>query len=243
MLAGVAGIDFVVFVIAADESIKPQTREHFEICRLLRIRSGSIALTKSRPGRRRHRRSRKARNWRFVEGSFLGGSRYPSGQRRERNGAGGASRRNGTPCEHTGIRDTSQQFRLSGRSILCDAGLWHRCHRHCVRRAWLSKMKYRHIRGPGLLRVRGMQVHGRTMRNRPSPDNAPQSTSRASNSQNSPRHDAWDDGRFCARDDFRRCSATVQFCQASEKSGTRSSYTPVRPKFRRKCGRLTLSSH
>src|ERR1700753_3610154 len=47
MLAGVGGIDLVLFVIAADESIKPQTREHFDICRLLRIRRGVIALTKS----------------------------------------------------------------------------------------------------------------------------------------------------------------------------------------------------
>src|SRR5271163_5267252 len=34
MLAGASGIDLVLFVIAADESIKPQTREHFEICRM-----------------------------------------------------------------------------------------------------------------------------------------------------------------------------------------------------------------
>lgn len=47
MLAGVAGIDLVLLVIAADESIKPQTREHFDICRLLGIRHGLIALTKS----------------------------------------------------------------------------------------------------------------------------------------------------------------------------------------------------
>ena len=47
MLAGVAGIDLVLLVIAADESIKPQTREHFDICRLLDIRHGLIALTKS----------------------------------------------------------------------------------------------------------------------------------------------------------------------------------------------------
>jgi selenocysteine-specific elongation factor len=47
MLAGVGGIDLVLFVIAADESIKPQTREHFEICRLLGIRRGVIALTKA----------------------------------------------------------------------------------------------------------------------------------------------------------------------------------------------------
>ena len=47
MLAGVGGIDLVLFVIAADESIKPQTREHFDICRLLGIRSGIVALTKA----------------------------------------------------------------------------------------------------------------------------------------------------------------------------------------------------
>src|SRR5271157_2569118 len=47
MLAGVGGIDLVLFVIAADESIKPQTREHFDICRLLAIPRGVIALTKA----------------------------------------------------------------------------------------------------------------------------------------------------------------------------------------------------
>src|SRR3984957_8190409 len=47
MLAGVGGIDLVLLVIAADESIKPQTREHFDICRLLSVRRGMVALTKS----------------------------------------------------------------------------------------------------------------------------------------------------------------------------------------------------
>ncbi len=47
MLAGVGGIDCVLLVIAADEGIKPQTREHFEICRLLEIPRGIVALTKS----------------------------------------------------------------------------------------------------------------------------------------------------------------------------------------------------
>ncbi len=46
MLAGAAGIDMVLFVVAANESIKPQTREHFEICRLLGVQTGVIALTK-----------------------------------------------------------------------------------------------------------------------------------------------------------------------------------------------------
>jgi selenocysteine-specific elongation factor len=47
MLAGAGGIDLVLLVIAADESIKPQTREHFDICRLLSVRRGITALTKS----------------------------------------------------------------------------------------------------------------------------------------------------------------------------------------------------
>jgi selenocysteine-specific elongation factor len=47
MLAGASGIDLVLLVIAAGESIMPQTREHFEICRLLGIRHGIIAITKS----------------------------------------------------------------------------------------------------------------------------------------------------------------------------------------------------
>lgn len=46
MLAGAGGIDLVLLVVAADESIKPQTREHFDICRLLGIRRGLVALTK-----------------------------------------------------------------------------------------------------------------------------------------------------------------------------------------------------
>jgi selenocysteine-specific elongation factor len=46
MLAGAGGIDLVMLVVAADESVMPQTREHFHICQLLRVRSGLIVLTK-----------------------------------------------------------------------------------------------------------------------------------------------------------------------------------------------------
>jgi len=46
MVAGAAGIDFVLLVIAADEGVMPQTREHLEICSLLGIKSGLVALTK-----------------------------------------------------------------------------------------------------------------------------------------------------------------------------------------------------
>src|SRR6201996_1042858 len=46
MLAGATGIDLAVLVVAADDSVMPQTREHLEILRLLALRHGLIALTK-----------------------------------------------------------------------------------------------------------------------------------------------------------------------------------------------------
>ncbi|HEY0049210.1 MAG TPA: selenocysteine-specific translation elongation factor [Pyrinomonadaceae bacterium] len=47
MLAGASGIDLVALVIAADEGVMPQTREHFDICRLLETKAGLIVLTKT----------------------------------------------------------------------------------------------------------------------------------------------------------------------------------------------------
>jgi selenocysteine-specific elongation factor len=47
MLAGAAGVDLILLVISAEESIKPQTREHFDICRLLGVQNGIVVLTKS----------------------------------------------------------------------------------------------------------------------------------------------------------------------------------------------------
>ena len=46
MLAGAHGIDAVALVIAADEGVMPQTREHFDICRLLSVRQGLVVITK-----------------------------------------------------------------------------------------------------------------------------------------------------------------------------------------------------
>ncbi len=46
MLAGVGGVDFVMLIVAADESVMPQTREHFDICRLLGLHDGCVVITK-----------------------------------------------------------------------------------------------------------------------------------------------------------------------------------------------------
>jgi selenocysteine-specific elongation factor len=71
MLAGVGGIDLVILVVAADESIKPQTREHFDICKLLGIRKGLVAITKSDLVDREIMDLVRLEMQEFVRGSFL----------------------------------------------------------------------------------------------------------------------------------------------------------------------------
>jgi selenocysteine-specific elongation factor len=71
MLAGVSGIDLVLFVIASDESIKPQTREHFDICMLLGIRKGMVVLTKSDLAEGDLLELARLEASEFVRGSFL----------------------------------------------------------------------------------------------------------------------------------------------------------------------------
>jgi selenocysteine-specific elongation factor len=71
MLAGVSGIDLVLFVIASDESIKPQTREHFDICMLLGIRNGMVVLTKADLAEGDLLELARLEAGEFVRGSFL----------------------------------------------------------------------------------------------------------------------------------------------------------------------------
>ncbi len=71
MVAGASGIDFVLLVIAADEGVMPQTREHLEICSLLNIRDGMIALTKKDTVDEEMLELAKEDIKDFVQGTFL----------------------------------------------------------------------------------------------------------------------------------------------------------------------------
>jgi selenocysteine-specific elongation factor len=71
MLAGAGGIDLVILVVAADESIKPQTREHFDICKLLGICKGLVAITKADLVDREIMDLVRLEVQEFVRGSFL----------------------------------------------------------------------------------------------------------------------------------------------------------------------------
>ncbi|HZT72915.1 MAG TPA: selenocysteine-specific translation elongation factor [Terriglobales bacterium] len=74
MLAGAGGIELVLLVVAADEGVKPQTREHFQICRLLGIERGIVALTKCDLADAETRTLAAAEIADLVRGSFLEGA-------------------------------------------------------------------------------------------------------------------------------------------------------------------------
>jgi selenocysteine-specific elongation factor len=71
MLAGAHGIDLVMLVIAADEGVMPQTREHFDICKLLQIKAGLTVLTKIDLVDEDLRELAAAEIAEFTQGSFL----------------------------------------------------------------------------------------------------------------------------------------------------------------------------
>jgi len=74
MVAGASGIDLLAFVIAADEGIMPQTREHFEICRLLGVKRGLVILTKKDMVDPEWLEMVREDARQFVAGSFLDGA-------------------------------------------------------------------------------------------------------------------------------------------------------------------------
>jgi selenocysteine-specific elongation factor len=74
MLAGAHGSDLVMLVVAADESVMPQTREHFDICRLLEVKSGLVVVTKTDLVDEELLQLVEAEVADFVAGSFLEGA-------------------------------------------------------------------------------------------------------------------------------------------------------------------------
>jgi selenocysteine-specific elongation factor len=74
MLAGVGGIDAVLLVVAAHESVMPQTREHFDICRVLQVPRGAVVLTKADLADAETRELARLEVRELVAGSFLDGA-------------------------------------------------------------------------------------------------------------------------------------------------------------------------
>src|SRR6185312_15082040 len=112
MLAGATGIDLAVLVVAADDSIMPQTREHLEILRLLGLRHGVIALTKCDLVDETTREVVELEVRELVQGTFL--ENAPLIATSAHNGKGIAELKSAIAemCQHVEERQGKQWFRL-----------------------------------------------------------------------------------------------------------------------------------
>lgn len=112
MLAGASGIDVLLLVIAADESIKPQTREHFDICRLLGVERGVVALTKSDLVDRDTLELVRLEAEEFLRGSFLADVRMIAVSAKTRAGLDDLTKALSDAASGVTGRDASRYFRL-----------------------------------------------------------------------------------------------------------------------------------
>ncbi|MFZ0314320.1 MAG: selenocysteine-specific translation elongation factor [Candidatus Korobacteraceae bacterium] len=162
MLAGVGGIDLVLLVIAADESIKPQTREHFDICRLLAVQRGITVLTKSDLVDPETLDVVRMEVSDFVKGSFLDPATSPIIPVSSRTGAGLGQLRNELArlAAETTAKDSNAVFRLPIDRVFTMKGFG-----TVVTGTLISGTVHKdeeiqlHPSGKKL-RVRGVQVHG-----------------------------------------------------------------------------------
>jgi selenocysteine-specific elongation factor len=112
MLAGAAGIDVLLLVIAADESIKPQTREHFDICRLLGVKRGVVALTKSDLVDADTLELVRLEVEEFLRGSFLERSPLVAVSARTGSGLAELKQALNQAASDVSVKDAQQYFRL-----------------------------------------------------------------------------------------------------------------------------------
>jgi len=163
MLAGASGIDLVVLVVAADESIKPQTREHFDICRLLRVVGGVVALTKADLADDEMREIVALEVRDFVRGSFLEGASVIPVSARTGEGIPDLKEALRRAALHVGARSAASFFRLPVDRSFSVKGFGTVVTGTLVAGAVADGEEVEvNPLGPRA-RVRGIQVHGRAM--------------------------------------------------------------------------------
>ncbi|HVA64660.1 MAG TPA: selenocysteine-specific translation elongation factor [Terriglobales bacterium] len=160
MLAGAAGVDVLLLVVAADAGVQPQTREHFDICRLLGLPQGVVALTKCDLASPQQRLAVRGQIAALVAGSFLEAA--PVVEVSVRSGAGLAELRQALAAAAVGCpeRDADAPARLPLDRAFTLPGFG------AVATGTLLAGSIRPgdelLLEPGgeRLRVRGLQVHG-----------------------------------------------------------------------------------
>ncbi len=164
MLAGAGGIDLVILVIAADEGVKPQTREHFDICRLLEIPRGIVVLTKSDLISADALDSARLDVEEFVHGSFLQGA--PIIPVSAKTGAGLDEFRAGLANVASQVppRDTRNYFRLPIDRAFAMKGFGTVVTGTLISGAVSAEDEVELHPGGKKLRVRGLHSGGRSMK-------------------------------------------------------------------------------
>jgi selenocysteine-specific elongation factor len=113
MLAGATGIDLAVLVVAADDSVMPQTREHLEILRLLGLRHGLIALTKCDLVDETTREVVELEIRELVQGSFLENAPLVRTSAQTGEGIEELKKSIAAVCHHVGEKTGSEWFRMA----------------------------------------------------------------------------------------------------------------------------------
>jgi len=163
MLAGAAGIDVLLLVIAADESIKPQTREHFDICRLLGVKRGVVALTKSDTVDTETLELVHMEAEEFLRGSFL--EKAPLVPVSAKTGAGLVELRKAlsNAAANASARDAAQYFRLPIDRAFAMKGFGSVVTGTLISGSVAAGGEVELFPRGELLRVRGVQSGGRTV--------------------------------------------------------------------------------
>ena len=163
MLAGASGIDLVLLVIAADEGVMPQTREHFDICRLLHIKTGLIALTKTDLADEEMLELARLDVEELVRGSFLEGapvypvsSRTGNGMTELKQGLIAAAERIHRTTDHKEARlPIDRSFSIKGFGAVVTGTL--------VSGEIADSDELELVPYGRKVRVRGVQTHGKTV--------------------------------------------------------------------------------
>jgi selenocysteine-specific elongation factor len=164
MLAGAHGIDVVALVIAADEGVMPQTREHFDICRLLGVQTGMIVITKTDLVEEELIPLVRAEAEELVAGSFLDGA--PILEVSAKTGAGldelKATLRE--LAEQVPARSTDSVSRLPVDRAFTMKGFGAVITGTLVTGAIAEGAELQLLPSLTRVRARGLQVHGKTVR-------------------------------------------------------------------------------
>lgn len=162
MLAGVGGIDVVLLVIAADESIKPQTREHFDICRMLGLQRGITVITKSDMVDAETLDVVRMEVVDFLKGSFLDPARSPVVAVSSKTGAGLDQLKDELArlAAEAPAKDSTAVFRLPIDRVFTMKGFGTVVTGTLISGTVHKEQEVQVHPGGKLVRVRGVQVHG-----------------------------------------------------------------------------------